>query len=101
MAGFIQGLDRHQSVQFPARLEDYINEENPVRVVDAYIESLDLLALGFDCAEPAPKSPPRYRSAEYASTDPDARSMATSGKGTGVVGYSAKMMNTNVQPGSG
>lgn len=63
MAGFIQGLDRHQSVQCPARLEDYISAENPVRVVDAYIESLDLPVLGFDCSEPGPLGAPRYHPA--------------------------------------
>lgn len=47
MSGFIQGENRQQSTMFPERLDDYITEENPVRVVDVFIDSLDLTGLGF------------------------------------------------------
>ncbi len=47
MSGFINGESRTQSKLFPEALDDYITEENPVRVIDAYIESLDLSNLGF------------------------------------------------------
>jgi transposase len=48
----IQGESRHQSTLFPDRLEDYVTEDNPVRVIDAYIDTLDLAQLGFTYAEP-------------------------------------------------
>jgi len=44
MKRFIEGVDRSQSTLFPDRLEDYIAEDNPVRVVDAFVEALDLHA---------------------------------------------------------
>jgi transposase len=42
-----QGMDRHQGMLLPMRVEDYIAEDNPVRAVDVYVESLDLAGLGF------------------------------------------------------
>jgi transposase len=53
MSRFIEGEDRTQSVLFPERLDDYIGEDNPVRVIDAFVDELDLAKLGFDgvCAE--------------------------------------------------
>jgi transposase len=42
-----RGLDRHQTLLFPERLEDYIAAENPVRFLDAFVASLDVRALGF------------------------------------------------------
>ena len=47
MSGFIKGEARTQSTLFPEALDDYITEENPVRVVDVFVDSLDLLRLGF------------------------------------------------------
>ena len=47
MSGFIEGDNRQQSTLFPERLDDYITEENAVRVVDVFIDSLDLTGLGF------------------------------------------------------
>ncbi|MGH8116330.1 MAG: IS1182 family transposase [Rhodanobacteraceae bacterium] len=47
MSRFVEGVDRSQSVLFPERLEDYIGEDNPVRVVDAFVEHLNLATLGF------------------------------------------------------
>ena len=47
MSGFIQGEDRGQATLFPERLDDYIAEESPVRVVDVFIDELDLSGLGF------------------------------------------------------
>jgi transposase len=47
MAGFVEGVDRSQSNLFPASLEDYITEDNPVRAVDAFVDGLDLRPLGF------------------------------------------------------
>ena len=47
MSGFIKGEARTQSTLFPEALDDYITEENPVRVVDVFVDSLDLSRLGF------------------------------------------------------
>ena len=63
MTRFIEGESRSQSVLFAERLDDWIAEDNPVRAVDAFVEELDLGALGFERAEPAdtgsPGIPPR------------------------------------------
>ncbi len=48
MSRFVEGVDRSQAVLFPERLDDYIGEDNPVRVVDVFVGNLDLRALGFD-----------------------------------------------------
>ena len=47
MSGFIQGDDRHQATLFPERLEDYIAEDSSVRVIDVFLDDLDLSGLGF------------------------------------------------------
>ena len=47
MAGFVEGVDREQSTLFPALLDDYIDDDNPVRAVDAFVDGLDLVKLGF------------------------------------------------------
>lgn len=47
MSGFIEGASRTQATLFPDRLDDYITEENTIRVIDAFIDSLDLSGLGF------------------------------------------------------
>ena len=53
MKRFIEGAERSQVTLLPECLDDYIAEDNPVRVVDAYVEELDLQELGFEGAEPA------------------------------------------------
>ncbi|SOC22087.1 hypothetical protein SAMN05877831_1272 [Rhodobacter maris] len=47
MAGFIEGVQRGQTVLFRDRLEDWIGEDDLVRVVDLFVEELDLSSLGF------------------------------------------------------
>jgi transposase len=47
MAGFVVGVDRSQSTLFPARLDDYVGDDNPVRAVDVFVDGLDLGTLGF------------------------------------------------------
>lgn len=47
MSGFISGEARSQSTLFPERIDDYITEENPVRVIDVFVDSLDLTDMGF------------------------------------------------------
>ena len=41
MKRFIEGVDRGQSSMFPERLEDWIGEDNPVRVIDVFVDGLD------------------------------------------------------------
>ena len=48
MSRFIEGEDRSQSVLFPERLDDWIAEDNPVRVIDVFVDELDLAQLGFE-----------------------------------------------------
>mgnify|MGYP000052948374 FL=1 len=47
MSGFIEGIDREQTTLFPERLEDWIGEDHLVRVVDLFVDELDLAELGF------------------------------------------------------
>ncbi|MET0794626.1 MAG: IS1182 family transposase, partial [Polyangiaceae bacterium] len=63
MKRFIEGEDRSQATLLPACLDDYIAEDNPVRAVDAFVEELDLRALGFAGAEPAETGRPAYHPA--------------------------------------
>ena len=44
---YIEGANREQQVLFPQSLDEYVSANNPVRVIDAFVESLDLRALGF------------------------------------------------------
>ena len=53
MKRFIEGEDRTQITLLPECLDDYIATDNPVRAVDAFVEELDLKALGFAGADPA------------------------------------------------
>ena len=59
MSGFIEGENRHQSVLFPERLDDYIAEDNAVRVIDVFIDDLDISGLGFK-TEPSDTGRPGY-----------------------------------------
>ncbi len=60
MKRFIEGENRFQSTLFPESLEDYIADDNPVRVIDAFVDGLDLKQLGFDRAEPSETGRPAY-----------------------------------------
>ena len=60
MAGFIAGVNRSQGTLFPEALDDYINENNSVRVVDAFIDGLNLSKLGFIRTEPCQTSRPGH-----------------------------------------
>ena len=46
MKRFVEGEDRRQATLLPEYLDDYVSEENPVRVIDVFVEELDLEALG-------------------------------------------------------
>jgi len=60
MARFIEGISRSQGTLFPERLEDFICDDNPVRVIDAFVEQLDLISLGFGRCEPEVTGRPGY-----------------------------------------
>ena len=47
MSGFIEGESRSQATLFPERIDDYVAEENAVRVIDVFVDELDLSGLGF------------------------------------------------------
>jgi len=57
MSGFIEGEDRHQATLFPARLDDYIAEDSTARVIDVFVDDLDLSGLGFKTAPEATGRP--------------------------------------------
>jgi transposase len=63
MSGFIEGEDRRQHWLLPNCIDDYVSEDNPVRVIEAYVDELDLAALGFDGTHPAGTGRPRYHPA--------------------------------------
>ena len=63
MKRFIEGENRSQSTLFPERLDDYIAEDNPVRVVDVFIDELDLGQLGFQGVDPQATGRPAYHPA--------------------------------------
>jgi hypothetical protein len=52
MERFVEGLDRSQTTLFPECLDDWIDEDNPVRVIDAFVDSIDLGEFGFDGVVP-------------------------------------------------
>ena len=53
MKRFIEGQQRSQVTLMPECLDDFVGEDNPVRVVDAFVDELDLQELGFDGTSPA------------------------------------------------
>src|SRR5579863_3065870 len=63
MRRFVEGIDRGQATLFPECLEDWIDTDNPVRVIDAFVEKLDLSGLGFDGMAPEATGRPSYHPA--------------------------------------
>lgn len=64
MAGCIQGQGRNQTTLFPESLDEYIAEDNPVRFVDAFVDTLDLDGMGFTHAVPEATDRPPYDPAD-------------------------------------
>jgi len=62
MSRFVEGVDRRQPTLLPERLDDYVAAENPVRVVDVFVDELDLGGLGFEVT-PAATGRPAYHPA--------------------------------------
>jgi hypothetical protein len=60
MKGFVQGADRQQTTLLPECLDDWVDESNPVRAVDVFVDALELRELGFDGVTPAATGPPGY-----------------------------------------
>ena len=60
MRRFVQGADRGQNTLFPECLEDWIGEDNPVRVIDVFVDELDLAELGFSGVDPEVTGRPSY-----------------------------------------
>jgi transposase len=60
MRRFVEGVDRGQTTLFPECLEDWIDQDNPVRVIDAFVDKLDLCGLGFDGVAPEATGRPSY-----------------------------------------
>ena len=48
MGRFVEGEDRRQSALLPSCLDDYVGEEDPARVIDVFVDELDLGGLGFE-----------------------------------------------------
>ena len=63
MKRFVEGVARDQGGLFPAHLNDFIGEENPVRAVDAFVDMLDLRKLGFTAVDPSATGRPGYHPA--------------------------------------
>src|SRR5262245_60044418 len=63
MKRFVEGEDRRQGALLPHCLDDYVTENNPVRVIEAFIDELDLATLGFDGLVPETTGRPAYHPA--------------------------------------
>src|SRR6202162_989477 len=60
MRRFVEGADREQTTLLPECLGDWVEESNPVRAVDVFVEALDLADLGFDGVQPLATGRPAY-----------------------------------------
>lgn len=63
MGRFVEGEDRKQVTLLPECLDDFIAEDNPVRIIDAFVDELELISLGFQSARPAATGRPSYHPA--------------------------------------
>ena len=63
MKRFVEGSDREQSTLFPECVADWIGEDNPVRVIDVFVDELDLAELGFGGVDPEVTGRPSYHPA--------------------------------------
>jgi transposase len=57
---FVEGAERGQETLLPECLEDWIDADNPVRVIDVFLDELDLVGLGFDRVVPEATGRPGY-----------------------------------------
>ncbi len=61
---YISGTDRSQTLLLPPAIDDYVEEENPVRFIDAFVDALDLTELGFARSMPERTGRPGYHPAD-------------------------------------
>ena len=78
MAGFVAGVDRGQATLLPECLEDWVDESNPIRVIDAFVDALDLRKLGFEGMDPADIGRPAYHPSVHSSSTSTVTSIACS-----------------------
>jgi transposase len=62
----VEGLNRNQTALFPNTLEEYVEKENPVRFIDAFVDSLNLEKLGFKHSLPNDVGRPSYDPSDHA-----------------------------------
>src|SRR5947209_11021192 len=60
MRRFVEEVDRGQSTLLPECLDDFIDESNPVRVIEVFVDALDLAEIGFEGVDPAATGRPAY-----------------------------------------
>ena len=60
MKRFVEGVDRTQSSLLPECVDDYVSEENPVRILEAFVDQLDLREMGFESIDPEATGRPSY-----------------------------------------
>ena len=63
MKRFVEGEDRKQVTLLPECLDDFVAEDNPVRIIDAFVEELELESMGFDGVTPSTTGRPSYHPA--------------------------------------
>jgi transposase len=63
MKRFVEGGDRDQGTLLPGRFDDFVSEDNPIRVVDVFVDQLDLCTLGFEGVNPLATGRPAYHPA--------------------------------------
>ena len=68
MTGFVAGADRGQAALLPECLDDWVDESNPVRAVDVFVDALDLRDLGFAGVDPAATGRPALAISSAASS---------------------------------
>lgn len=97
MGRFVEGADRSQLCRLPRCLDDWVEENHPVHVMEAFVDALTCQVSAsaarcrrarggrstIDAPDPSMRQSP---DPHFSLTDPDARSVATSGRGSGVVG---------------
>ncbi|MDG6997188.1 MAG: transposase [Nitrososphaerota archaeon] len=62
--GYVNGIDRSQEILLPKTVDEYIDRENPVRFMDAFVDSLDMDSFGFKHSEPCGVGRPPYNPAD-------------------------------------
>ena len=63
MKRFVEGVDRGQSTLLPECLDDWVDEDNPVRAIDVFVDGLDLVGFGFEGVTPSATGRPAYHPA--------------------------------------